>query len=573
MEKETRVLLWGLFSIAVMTAGFIPVAWTTTQRAADTGVVANAHLAAALWGQSTAVPADVAQSTEYPQATAVAIIPGALTPKIASIQWNTTTFPPQVTIRGGGFGNPASPRQDVLTLTDDSRGWQANNTTSPVIAHILSWTNNEIVIDDFTGYGGGDSRDLADGLGSFVFAPGDQIGVSVTNPQTGSIGTEQTQFPNDASMPTVTVTPSSETVSAGQTITISGTVTFAGNPLDHQAVNLSAASGTFTAIGGAQVTPADFMVDTDGSGQFSVTWIAPDQAGLVPITVMADGVTAEAHTNVITPPLIQSVVWNTTTWPPQITISGQRLGSGFAPDDITVDDTTRQWNTSDLPITVSSTADDNAIDITGMSPYGGGDGQWLFARGDAVELTVRNPQTNLSGMFETTYPMMAALPSVSLAPLASLEAGQSGVITGRVTFAGVGVADQTVDLVASAGAISGMTGNTASVTTDASGDFTATYTAPGTEGAQTITATCDGSTTTDSVPVQGFVVTLVATGDQTDNTVTLTATVNEPLRGYPLRIVDETTGQTLAQTTQGTTLFAQITAPAEVTNTYIAQIG
>lgn len=665
MEKETKVLLWGLFSMAVLTAGFVPVAWNTTEQAADQGVVANANLAQALWGQSSTVPASIEASTQYPQTTSVAIIPGATDPQITSLQWDTSSFPPQLTIHGSGFGNPPNAGQDVLTIRDDSRGWMANNTTSGVVAHVASWTNHQIVVDGLSGYGGGDSTDLADGLGSFVFAPGDQIYVSVTNPQTGNRGTGNTPYPADAPMPVVTMMSSSATIQAGQSVELTGNVTFDGQPLIHQAVTLRAnGGGVFRAQGGTQGTASDFMIVTDATGHFSATWTAPDMAGDVGLSAMADSITASTTEHVITPPVIQSVTWNTSTWPPQVTMVGQYFGSNWQPGDLNVLDITRQWGVGAVQYTLSPTSGDGQVVITDMNQYGGGDGQWLFAPGDAVQVWIRNPQTGLSSTLDTTYPADAPMPSLLLRSLDPVAAGQTQTLSGQVEFAGVGLANQEVTLGATGGGISsgssavngqavitdasggfdvtyaapsqtgvytlsahadsrqtqqtvqvvpptvtldplptlgaGQTvtmtgqvtgvggaglanhvvsftasqGNIASqtVTTDASGHFKTAYTASGTGGTETITAVCNGGTGVVSASVRGFVVTLSAAGDQTDNQVTLTANVNEPLNGYTLSIVDQTTGHTIAQTTQGTSLRTQITQQQDETDTYIAEV-
>jgi hypothetical protein len=129
------------------------------------------------------------------------------------------------------------------------------------------------------------------------------------------------------------------------------------------------------------------------------------------------------------------------------------------------------------------------------------------------------------------------------------------------------MAGQTVTLSANGGQIRPET-----VVTDSGGNFAATFTAPGTGGTESVMVSCDGAVGTASVTVRAFTVTLSAVGDPTDNQVTLTATVNQPLDGYTLRILDETTGQTLTQTDQGTTLSTQITMQQDVTQTFVAQI-
>ncbi|MDI9261182.1 hypothetical protein [Alicyclobacillus sendaiensis] len=70
-----------------------------------------------------------------------------------------------------------------------------------------------------------------------------------------------------------------------------------------------------------------------------------------------------------------------------------------------------------------------------------------------------------------------------------------------------------------------------------------------------------------------YTVTLTAQGDSTDNNVTLTATSNLPLNGHTMSIVNLTTGQVIASTTQGTTLTTTVQATPQQTTQYQAQIN
>ncbi|OAG93599.1 hypothetical protein AYW79_09565 [Ferroacidibacillus organovorans] len=356
MERETRMLLWTLFAVGVLTVGLMPAAFGSFNHAVAIGVKSNNDMAQALWGQSP--PLSPTENTWLTN-TNVPILPGADTTHVDSVSWNTSTWGPKIVISGYGFGNPPTASQTVLLIQDTRRGWTAADGSSFLVQPtITSWKNDRIVVDGFDRYGVTGVSNGSAGQGSEVFAPGDPITVSVTNPQTGS-----------------------------------------------------------------------------------------------------------------------------------------------------------------------------------------------------------------SGSFQTQYPMSAPMPMVTLNPLQSLMVGQSELLSGRVSLKGTGLADQAVTLSAAGGQIRPHV-----VVTDRQGIFTATFTAPGTGGTESVMASCDGGMGTAFVTVRAFTVTLSAVGDPTDNQVTLTATVNQPLRGATLRIHNRTTGQIVAQTDQGTTLSTRITMQPDISQTFVAQI-
>ena len=498
MEKPLQMLLWGGFAVGVMTVGFFPTMWTVTQAGTAHVVVGNVNLAQTLWGgqsgyQGPTVPSSLSASIQYPQATSVPIIPGALTPAVVSLTWGTTTWPPSLTIRGTGFGNPVSAGETV-TVVDTTRGWTATGV-------VQSFTNTKIVLSGFTpAYGGGDPQNWADGQGSFVFAPGDAITVSVTNPETGQAGTFQAQAPTNMPLPTVTPSSlSSQILKFGQSVTVSGSVTFNGQPLANQAVNLSATTGTFSGSGGTQATPGDFMVFTDSTGHFTASYTAPSTAGTQTLSAMAGSITATETAQVVAPPKITGVTWNTGAWPPSMTVAGSGLGStGIVKVVENASGQGAVWdnnpNTPDNKLQVS-TWNDTGISAGNFASYGAANG-FYFAPGEAVGIAVTNGQTGQSASYTATYPTNAPMPTVLLSSITTINVGQSTVVTGNVSFDGTGLANQQVNLTASGGTL-----GTHTVQTDSNGNFSATYTAGNTGGAFSVTASSDTSSASANVTV------------------------------------------------------------------------
>ncbi|MHB1684659.1 MAG: beta strand repeat-containing protein [Bacilli bacterium] len=723
MEKPLQMLLWGGFAVGVMTFGFFPAIWTVTQAGTARTVVGNAGLAQTLWGgqsgyQGPTVPSSLSASVQYPQATNVAIIPGALTPSITTLTWGASTWPPTLTIQGSGFGNPASTGETV-TVADTTRGWTATGV-------VQSFTNTQIVLSSFTPtYGGGDPQNWADGLGSFVFAPGDALTVNVTNPETGQTGSFQAQTPTNMPLPTVmlsspqvsvpylalpsgaynsstgtvsyfpfyvfsrwpngmnfsqaaqvspwypnqlwntvsgtapdgtqfvqasfTVTqaqsgtvsvpdatsngwtddfeliyvngrpvaqsnsvgnfdpvPSSipmftsnsqqipislragtntvtiegmntagfgnlspnpagmdvkvadsggqtlawtgnasqwqstgyvwgvganwtepslqntsvgefvfsesqsspvyaskenvitQGLAPGQTGTVTGTVSFNGTPLSGQAVNLSAQAGAFSGGSGTQATPSDYMVFTDSSGNFMVSYTAPQTAGTQTLSAMAGTVTATELAQVVGPPQITGVSWNTGTWPPQITVSGTNFGNSQG--TVTIDDTKASTWSNNIAagfwIAQTPIWKNGQLEVNQFQHYGEQGTLTIFRPGDPINIMLTNAQTGQSTTYTTTYPTNAPMPTVTMNAVATINTGQSTTITGQVTLNGVGLANQQVSLTASGGTLGAST-----VQTDASGNFSATYTAGNAGGTFSATALSDTGSASASVTI------------------------------------------------------------------------
>lgn len=284
MERENNMLLWSIFGIAVLTVAIVPSAWGMLGRTTGTGVVKNANMAQTLWGHSPPVPQYVQSKAQDQQ---VSIIPGALTPSNIKVTWNTAVWPPSMTISGYGFGNPPSGTKASLVVADQSRGWVAGNAPNyNVQTQVASWTNNEIDITGFANYGSASLTNWANGLGSWVFARGDMLTLQVTNPQTGVTSNASTTYPSNAPMPTVSINSVGSPI-AGQQVTMTGHVTFGGQPLANQAVALSVTGGQFTSDG-TEVSPTEYIVFTNSNGTWSANYVSPMPGGTTE-TVTASG--------------------------------------------------------------------------------------------------------------------------------------------------------------------------------------------------------------------------------------------------------------------------------------------
>ncbi len=298
MERETRMLLWTLFAVGVLTVGLLPAAFGSFNHLVAVGVKSNTNMAQALWSQSTEPSSYV---SGWADNTTVPLIPGAVEGVLQQATWDTSTWPPALVLTGYGFGNPPSTGNSKATLTiaDNSRGWLASNGPSTAVqAVVQSWSNNKIMISGFTNYGGADLTNWADGQGSWVFAPGDAFTVTVTNPQTGNSGTLRGVVPQGGVTPTLALNPA-PTLVVGQSTVLSGRVTLAGQPLPNQTVSVTASSGT---LGGSVYTnqPSEHAVVTDGNGTFSIPYTATSP-GTASITVSADGQSVNEGISVVQP--------------------------------------------------------------------------------------------------------------------------------------------------------------------------------------------------------------------------------------------------------------------------------
>ncbi|KPV45651.1 Ig-like domain-containing protein [Alicyclobacillus ferrooxydans] len=325
MEREMNILLWSIFGIGVLTVAVIPSAWGMLGHTTAAGSVENANMAQVLWGQSTPVSETVSQMAND---SGVAIIPGATAPHIESVAWNTSVWGPELTLTGYGFGNTPQNQNGTLTIGDQSRGWVAGNAASyGVQPTIQTWRNDKIVVTGFAGYGQSDASNWNDGLGSWVFAPGDNLAVQVENPQTGVAGTDNVTYPENAPMPSLRVNAIAKNLTGGTVTDISGDVTFGGQSLSNQVVNVSVTGGTLQGTA-YQNNTSEYVVQTDANGDFSVPYTVPNQPGTYQVSVMVDSVSSSVSVTVWAPKI--ELQENTST--PEIgqsdLVSGQLTSNG-----------------------------------------------------------------------------------------------------------------------------------------------------------------------------------------------------------------------------------------------------
>ncbi|RZD18142.1 MAG: hypothetical protein EVG15_07365 [Candidatus Acididesulfobacter diazotrophicus] len=97
-------------------------------------------------------------------------------PEIFSVSTVYPTNNQTIVIKGIGFGTHFSFNGDsrFIEITDMTRNWSAGWSGDMVHLYITSWTNNEIIINGFTG---------SYGNGSWSLMPGDDVTVRVWNPQ------------------------------------------------------------------------------------------------------------------------------------------------------------------------------------------------------------------------------------------------------------------------------------------------------------------------------------------------------------------------------------------------------
>jgi len=489
MDREVGKLLWIAGTLGILGIVMIPAYYLILSRGAATDTVDNMSLQCKMFHECNGVvPTSAAYFSSGPGASNVLILPGALTPRIASFAWNIASGTPVLTIEGQGFGNPPSPSANlpVLSLTDETakftiRSLSGFSSSGPSLT-IESWTDHRIVVG-FAHYG----ADTAQGVPTFLTS-GDAIQVTVTNPQTGNTGNGSTTVPDGLVSPSLTLSPSEGTIATGMQETVTGSLAFQGQPLTDVPITLTASAGTWETT----------TVDTGANGQWSATYTAPSAGGTVTLTATADGQSASQNIVVEQAPEITGVSIGTSGWPPTLTLAGSAFGTGGTGEDVTISDQTGNWTAGPSWATTSlkvANWSDSGITVDFGSGYGG---KTVLLPGDHFEVTVTNPQNGLSVAYNGVVPSSLPLPSVSLSAGSPLSGDQSEGIGGSVSYDGTALANQTVTLSATAGSVS-----ESSVTTNSSGDWSASYTAPDNATTAQITASSDGGSAISDVVSQG----------------------------------------------------------------------
>ncbi len=425
----------------------------------------------------------------------------AMPPSITGVAWNTSTWSPQATLVGSGFGNAAGNVE--LYDANGSPSWWDNTGTaiSPSGAGSVKltaqWSNQAIIVSDLATY------HQIQGWRNWL-SPGDAITMDVEN-VSGQTLTFDTAYPKSAPMPIVSLR-SIASVQIGQSTTVGGSVSFDGQPLANQQVQLSVNGGSLSSA----------TVTTNANGDFSGNYSAPNAAETDTITATVAGQSVTQALTVIAPPKITGVTWNTSTWAPSLVVSGSGFGSSAGNVEL-YDATQNTWwdNTGKTGSamnpasagadTVTASWDDTSIGLSAFNAYGQDTGwrSWLTP-GDAITVYAENTQTGQTASYNSTYPKSAPMPTVSINNPGNLLSGEETLITGSVTWQGQALDNALVNLTASGGTLSATT-----LTTNSSGQFSVTYTAPSTTGTDTITAssiTAQASTAvtvTNTVPITG----------------------------------------------------------------------
>ncbi|HLJ46993.1 MAG TPA: hypothetical protein VKU01_13340 [Bryobacteraceae bacterium] len=136
-------------------------------------------------------------------------------PVISSVSTITAQQTQTITISGSGFGTQAPYNGDspFLSIKDITAGFDTGLTGDGITLNVTSWTDSQITIAGFTGNYGKD-------LNSFL-QPGDQVQVSVTNPQTNAGPGAATATVSSTGSPAIT-SVSGILPQQTQTITITG---------------------------------------------------------------------------------------------------------------------------------------------------------------------------------------------------------------------------------------------------------------------------------------------------------------------------------------------------------------
>ncbi|MCI0184954.1 hypothetical protein [Sulfoacidibacillus ferrooxidans] len=297
MEKEMRMLMYGGLTLGVLLVGIVPVGWIAVNQGADKAVISNQSLDCKLWNNcengtsGTTSTSSMASSLTYANETGTPVLPGNDDPTVSDVVWNTSVFPPVVTIQGSELGSGGT-----ISGGDATQGWVFNKNGSSVVPVVQSWTPNQVVFSFSSGYGEGDPTTFSDGHPYWVFRPGDQVNMTIT-PTGRPVMQESSTYPSSASMPDVTVQAVSALI-AGQSEQVVDSVSFQGEPLAHQFVWIQPASGlsmTGSEISGTSFGGENGLTNAQGQLTFSVSG---STVGTCPLTMGADGVSHQTSITV-----------------------------------------------------------------------------------------------------------------------------------------------------------------------------------------------------------------------------------------------------------------------------------
>ncbi len=316
-------------------------------------------------------------------------------------------------------------------------------------------------------------------------------------PDTSPLGVTITTFTDSNTNPisatpfpgTVTLTPSSVTLSAPATVGAGLSASVAGAVYGSASTALSGVGVQLNASQGA-LAPASVTSAADGG--FSATFTAPTTTGKVTLTAAVPGtsptVQGSASVLVVAGPAAEV----TLQAPAGVVVAGTATVSGKVVD---------QYGNGVPGATVDLSASAGTVAPSSVTTGSDGSFQASFtapSTPQSVTVTAAVAGTTVQG--KATIQVNPGVPAgvtLKAAPATVTVGGQS-TISGQVTdTAGNAVSGATVDLTASAGALSAAT-----ATTDSGGAFSVTLTAPTTPGAVTVTAQVAKTSASASTTVQ-----------------------------------------------------------------------
>ncbi len=335
--------------------------------------------------------------------------------------------------------------------------------------------------------------------GSAMTAITDQSGyysVSYSVPAGASTGLITFTATGDGATATATATIGTYSISAlaasPSTVTAGGTATVSGKVLFNQTA-VSGEGVVLSVQGGGSLSSS--TVTTDANGNFTATYTAPTGPASVTITA-ADptlGVTGTVAVSVVMPP---SMTLSATPTPvatgQSVTISGQVMINNVGAPNQTITLSDNSAGGSFTSVTIDSSGNYTA---TYTAP----------SSASSVTITATDAALNLT----KTAQVSVETPVITItASPTTVNSGGKVTITGTVTLGGTGLASQPVTL---SDNNAGGSFSSTTVTTDANGNFTATYTAPIGVSSVTLTASALGTSSTVQVSIETPSMTLNAT--------------------------------------------------------------
>ena len=368
------------------------------------------------WAPSNIIDWYNTSSSTVPAITAVA--PTAASMASGGYNWGFA-------IQGSGFGTQSAfdVANSYLNLSDATSGFSAGYTGDAVTADVTSWTDTSIGISSLTG---------SYGQGKYVIQPGDQMTLTVMNPQTGLVS-NQYQFTMPATTPGTNAPAISnvsiQPLSGGSdnwSVTITGSNFGTQNPFSTTSPNLLVLDTTNNMPAGNTGDTVTANVTSWTDSQIVIQSFGGDygQLGMVinpgdnlSITVTNPQTGEQGSLAVTVPSAVAPVISNVSFQPNNGDWVMTVVGSGFGTQPTFTDGTTPYLKildttdgqsagyTGDLAKVTVTSWTDTSIEVTGFAGDNTGLNLVVINPGDAITVTVWNPQTKVeSAAYSTTVP-------------------------------------------------------------------------------------------------------------------------------------------------------------------------